>query len=261
MMPVIKLSLSRMAASGVSLRRHPRLLRAAGPHPATPVADAYDAACRDTPSDDAILEAEYAEVGASAAGGRSGGDREDQKVRHAEAYDTGFAEGRQQGLDAGREEGLHAGLQQGRQEADSAARLQADALTALGDALTEACNRNQAALEAGAIEIAYAALLRIIGQSAGDLAVVTDTVRRVLEQAPERTLQRIRLSPADHALLTWNEHGLNLGGALLVADERVLTGGCIIDTDAGSLDGRLETQLQELRMLLVELHRANGSQP
>ena len=259
MIPVIKLS--RVAVSGVPLRRHPRLMRAASPQPVTPFADTYDAAQHGAPSDDASSETGYAEAGAALAGAQLSAGHKDPKDSHAEAYDTGFAEGRQQGWNAGHEEGLHTGLQQGRQDADSAARLQADALTALGDAITEAWTRNQAALEAGAIEIAYAALLRIIGQSAGDLAAVTDIVRRVLEQAPERTLQRIRLSPADHALLTQDGHGLNLGGALLVADERVTTGGCIIDTDVGSLDGRLETQLQELKMMLVELHRVSESQP
>jgi flagellar biosynthesis/type III secretory pathway protein FliH len=36
-----------------------------------------------------------------------------------------------------------------------------------------------------------------------------------------------------------------------VPDERVALGGCLIDSPGGTLDGRLETQLQRLREVLV----------
>lgn len=272
MIPVIKAS--RLAESGVALRRHPRLMRGPGKNPDQTIADvprpAGDDASRPMPSDGSGLPASStactpaatadndkmaldADAAAYAAG---------ELVRHdpyAEGYDNGFEEGQRTGWGAGHDEGLRDGLQKGREDADAAARVQADALEALGAAITEACTQRRAAIEAGAIEIAYAAVLRLIGQSAGERTVVADIVRCVLEQLQDRTLLSVRVSPADHALLQQGAHGLNLGGALLVADERVELGGCIIDTDAGSLDGRLETQLSELKTLLVELHQAHES--
>ena len=145
-------------------------------------------------------------------------------------------------------------------QADSAARSHADAIDKLRIAIVDACNQavsqRQAAVEAGAIEIAYAALLRLIGERAGDRLAVADTVRLVLAQLREHAPVTIRLSPADHALLATGAHGLEIGNVSLVADERVVLGGCIVDTDAGSLDGRLETRLAELGSLLIDLHRA-----
>ena len=251
MIPVIKAS--RVAVSGVQLRQHPRRLHAPVREHAGPAVIGERLA-----GGGAAPRTAAEETSAGAPADVSAGVPPDP---YALGYDAGFAAGRREGWDAGREQGQHAGLEQGRQDADDAAAVQASAMEALGATIAEACTRRSAAIEAAAIEIAFAALLRLIGHSAGDVAVVADTVQRVLEQAPERMLQAIRLSPADHALLAQGGHGLNLGSALLVADERVSVGGCIVDTDAGSLDGRLETQLAELKTLLVGLHRAQGAQP
>lgn len=259
MNPVIKAS--RVAASGVPLRQHPRRPPVpAGKTVVPPPNVGLDAGERLMQR--AGLEASYAgtaDAGAAVFDPRATDEPVCDEF-YTKGYDAGFAAGRQEGWDAGHEQGLQAGLQQGRQDAEEAARIKAVALDALRAAIAEAAGRHGAAVEAGAIEIAFAALSRLIGQSVGDLAVVAGTVRRVLEQAPERALQTIRLSPTDHALLTQDGHEPGLGNALLLADERVSAGGCIVDTDAGSLDGRLETQLAELKTLLVGLHRAHGAQ-
>ena len=250
MIPTIKAS--RVAGSGVPLRQHPRRLQASMGKHAGPAADVECLADSD--------------AAPSAAEEMSAGAPVDVRAvappdHYALGYDAGFAAGRREGWDAGRKEGQDVGLQQGRLDVDDAAAAQASLIEALGVTIGEACTQRSAAIEAAAIEIAFAALLRLIGLSAGDVTVVADIVQRVMEQAPERILQAIRLAPADHALLAQGGHGLNLGNALLVADERVSLGGCIVDTDAGSLDGRLETQLAELKTLLVGLHRAQGAQP
>lgn len=270
MIPVIKAS--RVAAAGVTLRQHPRRAPVPARTPAASIAAQLtaplavpfsgigDRGAGDALPNPAAEDSPFADTMSTGAApfAASAPVCEDP---YTQGYDAGFAAGRQEGWEAGHEQGLHAGLQQGRQDADEATRTKAGALDTLAAAIAEAVARHGAAVEAGAIDIAFAALLRLIGQSAGDLAVVTDTVRRVLEQAPERALQAIRLSPADHALVVEGGHDLSPANVLLLADERVSAGGCIIDTDAGSLDGRLDTQLFELKTMLVELHRARGAQP
>lgn len=259
MIPVIKGS--RLAVAGVALRRHPRPVRDSGEQAGQ--ASAPSTACSPAPvyrRDGAIPDAEVdVDVDADAAARVvAAPPRQDPCAEGYDAgYDSGYATGQRTGWGAGHEEGLRDGVQMGREDAGAAARVQADALEKLGAAVAHACTQHRAAIESGAIEIAYAAVLRLIGERAGDRAVVADIVRRVLEQMPERTLHSIRVSPVDHALLQQGAHGLKLRGALLVADERVGLGGCIIDTDAGSLDGRLETQLSELKTLLVTLHQAH----
>jgi flagellar biosynthesis/type III secretory pathway protein FliH len=128
----------------------------------------------------------------------------------------------------------------------------------LADAISAASAAWETALEAGAVEIAYAAVLRIIGQTMCSRDAVVAMVRKVMEQLPERRALSIHLSPSDHALLEADAQLAPLGGVKLVPDERVDIGGCIVETDAGSLDGRLETQLAGLRDLLLSLHRSGG---
>jgi flagellar biosynthesis/type III secretory pathway protein FliH len=41
----------------------------------------------------------------------------------------------------------------------------------------------------------------------------------------------------------------------LLSDDRVLLGGCLIETSGGTLDGRLETQMQQLRDTLLAARR------
>ena len=166
-----------------------------------------------------------------------------------------YEESRQQGWDTGYEAGIQEGLRQGREEVLALQSFN-ERMAAVTDAISLMSQAWQSELESAAIEIGYAALLRIVGQKASDRATVESMVRAVLEQLPERRLLNIHLAPADHALFHNGEGVLPSLGAVLVADERVTMGGCIVETDAGSLDGRLETRLAELKAVLVEIHNA-----
>lgn len=185
------------------------------------------------------------------------GDPMESIVESAPATEsgTGCEKSRQQGWDAGYEQGIQEGLRLGREEV-LALESRNERLAAVTEAISVLSQNWQAELESAAIEIGYAALLRIVGQKTGDRATVENMVRAVLEQLPERRLLNIHLAPADHALFHNGEGVLPNLGAVLLADERVSMGGCIVETDAGSLDGRLETRLAELKAMLVEMHHA-----
>jgi flagellar assembly protein FliH len=182
---------------------------------------------------------------------------------YAEAYRQGHADGSREGWESGNEDGLREGWKQGYEEgrhaaleeAETSARQYAEAGARIAQAIQSASEHCARALEAGAIEIAHAAILRIAGSSAGNREFVVGIVRQLIEELPERKLLSIRLAPDDFALLQQQSAELACHAGLLQADERVGLGGCIIDTDAGSLDGRLETQLAELRETLLSAHR------
>lgn len=172
-----------------------------------------------------------------------------------EARRAGYEEGVEQGWNDGFEHGLQEGLRRGREEVE-ALQSSSERLTTLTEAINSMSEKWQAELESAAIDIGYAALLRILGEKSTDRNVVESMVRSVLEQLPERRLLNIHLAPADYALFHDGQEAPPTLGAVLLADERVSMGGCIVDTDAGSLDGRLETRLAELKALLVEVHHA-----
>ena len=78
------------------------------------------------------------------------------------------------------------------------------------------------------------------------VGAVCEVVKRVRE---EREL-RIHVNPSDLPVLRTAEAGIeaSLPGRrfTLVSDGRVESGGCIVESTLGSLDGRLEVQLAEL---------------
>jgi flagellar assembly protein FliH len=96
---------------------------------------------------------------------------------------------------------------------------------------------------------------KIIGEAFTDRDVVISAMREVIRRTKERTELVVRISPADWAMLDGYQEqltaGLNVGSVEIVADERVQLGGCLLETPAGSLDGRLEVQLERLRDALL----------
>jgi flagellar assembly protein FliH len=113
-------------------------------------------------------------------------------------------------------------------------------------------------------EIAFEAVTRIIGRSYLDHEGITAVVREVIGHAKDRSRLVIRVSPADyHELIETRESLTENGNSRsieILADDRVELGGCLLETPAGNLDGRLEVQLQQLRDTLLNA-RLRRSEP
>lgn len=112
-------------------------------------------------------------------------DGEDEAARLRAAAAEAFEEGREQGLVDGRKIG---------EERRSAALEQLEiALSAATDGLAE----QLAALERLAPMLARAALERLVGDPAGRLALVTDTLRLQLARVDQASLVQAEVSPED----------------------------------------------------------------
>lgn len=158
-----------------------------------------------------------------------------------------------------RESGYTDGYEAGRQaaEAEFAGRL-----TALDEVIKSA----KSALESGiagvedvGINIVFEAVAKMLGQAMAREEGVILAVRQVIAHAKERNNLVVRVSPDDFLLLERNRSKLLEGGegnVELVADDRVSLGGCLLEAAGGSLDGRLEVQIQQLRDMLLDVrHR------
>jgi flagellar assembly protein FliH len=82
-----------------------------------------------------------------------------------------------------------------------------------------------------------------------DLAV--GVIRSALEEMDARTAVRVRVSPDDEELLRrrWSQavpSGIPLDKIELQADDRVKSGGAIIETTQGQVDAQLDTKLAQL---------------
>lgn len=158
------------------------------------------------------------------------------------------------------ERGQREGREAGAAQALAEQRAQLAALGALVRSARERLDHGIGELSELGAEIAHEALCKLLGEALASRDGTLAAVREVVRRARERSRLTLRVSLADHGLI--REHlplildGLEAGQAEVVADERVALGGCLLETPAGSLDGRLETQLASLRQALLAAREA-----
>jgi flagellar biosynthesis/type III secretory pathway protein FliH len=109
-----------------------------------------------------------------------------------------------------------------------------------------------------AIEVARALNARAADQ---DPALVADLCREAVARAAGARRLAVHVAPGDaHALagLEWPV----AAAVEIVPDPRIAAGGCVVRTDLGTVDGRIETRLDDLAAALQEVvgrHRESGT--
>lgn len=99
-----------------------------------------------------------------------------------------------------------------------------------------------------ALQIARKVIEREV-ENMPDMAI--GVIRAALEEMDARTAVRVRVNPADEELLRrrWTQvvpSGIGPDRIELLQDEKVLSGGAIIETTHGQVDAQLETKLAQL---------------
>ncbi len=106
--------------------------------------------------------------------------------------------------------------------------------------------------EAQAIHLAVAIAQRVIRRELGrDPQIQANYIREALELAAGSQQVRVRIHPDDRQALgslagQWMEQALARASAELVADPSVSHGGCVVETQHGQIDQRIETQLARI---------------
>lgn len=188
-----------------------------------------------------------------------------QQQRRAEAAEQRLAE-MEAALDElqkqSAEEGYQAGYEHGSKAGEEAAQQdfaeQIRRLRGIGEALQQDfSNRMVTALQDGIVEVVFAAVTKILGEELARAAGVQALVQCIASEIAAREQYTVRLAPADLELINQPRRmapgSEASAGITYVADERVRIGGCIIETAAGSIDARLETQLQRLKEVLLDV--------
>lgn len=161
-----------------------------------------------------------------------------QQLRN-DAYTQGYAEGNQSGLETATRE----------------YRVRLDQLSMLIAGMRKSQENEIDGLTDIGVEIVFEAVTRILGRNYLERDGVIAMVREVIRHAKDRSRLVIRVSPADYALLDTERESLiegwNNQQVDVIADDRVELGGCLLESPAGNLDGRLEVQLQQLRETLL----------
>lgn len=158
---------------------------------------------------------------------------------------------KQEASERGYAEGLQAA--QDKVQAEYAAEI--EGLRALILSARSAMDQQLDGIMDAAAEIVFEAVAKIIGRVCAEQEGIAAVVREVVHHAKERSRLVIRVNPGDlevvRACAADIASGTSAGNVDIVPDDRVVLGGCLLETPAGTLDGRLEIQLQQLRDTLV----------
>jgi len=160
------------------------------------------------------------------------------------AYQRGFCEGEQKGLAAGEKLGLRKGR--------SCVQPVIETLEKLLDELAQARKQTYERIESEIVGLAMAIARKIVGQ---ELSTSPQIVVNVIRQA-QRHLESagsicIKLNPQDLEMLDREIPQLgsdlsNSGDLSFAGEASIARGGCVIETDAGNIDARLETQFKAI---------------
>jgi flagellar assembly protein FliH len=147
-------------------------------------------------------------------------------------------------------EGLELGRLQGATEVAAQASSGLAALAQIAAAGERAFALETVQLSEACADIVAEVFLKLAGPQLTAREAVLGTVLEVLARIKDDRELTIRVSSADLPLLQSHESGLRetLGARrwTLSADSRVSVGGCLVESAIGTLDGRLEVQLQGL---------------
>lgn len=157
---------------------------------------------------------------------------------------------RREALESGREQGL----QQGRAAGERECSRQVQLLRTVVEESRAAQLRELGALAQSATDIVLVAVGKILGDAFASREAAFAAVQAVIRRCHERSHLRVCVAPGDFEMLSARHGELmersRAGELELVADERVVLGGCIVESASGSLDGRLEVQMQRLHETL-----------
>ncbi len=118
--------------------------------------------------------------------------------------------------------------------------------------LREAFEQRLAEIEEEMLSLIAAMAEKVIRRKLeADDEIVLAVVRETLEQAAGANQITVRISPSDEPLV--REAQQTLLAALgpveelqIIADEQIFPGGCLVETERGKFDARIDTQLQLL---------------
>lgn len=177
-----------------------------------------------------------------------------------------YEEARKEGFKAGFEEGMNAGKEAGRKEAleisrrefsEQAANLR-NLLLELVDSIQSDRNHLIARARQELLALAVAIAAKITRrQIEVDEGIVIENLKKAIEYVSSRSRVVIRLNPADASRLKTLDPQLSkdlfegFSEVRFVEDSSIQPGGCIVQTEGGTIDADIKTQIDSITNQLV----------
>ena len=119
-------------------------------------------------------------------------------------------------------------------------------VSALGDALSAAIRQHAATSEETAMEAAYAALLRVLGERAADRTLMRELCLQALAARGAGTAT-LKVSAQDREDLRIEANNLQI-----VADPGLLPGQCVLESARGASDTGLDVRLEAMKQAFLD---------
>ena len=152
--------------------------------------------------------------------------------------------------EAARAEGLEMGRAHAIREFTERANSSLEALARITAAAEQAFALEATQLAEDCTEIVAEVFLKLAGSALVTQEAILGSVLTVLQRVRDEREVTIRVSPSDLPLLQTHQAAFDkvLGPRrwTVTADSRVGSGGCLVESTLGTLDGRLEVQLAKL---------------
>lgn len=153
------------------------------------------------------------------------------------------------------EKGIHEGNQ--RIETIAAERVSEmrNRLAGTIESISSLSSEITAGSETGMVELALQIAKKIVGREvAVDREVILTVVKTSLAKLHDRSVAAIHLNPEDFAFVEAHRQRIGFRGALeLIEDPTISMGGCLVHTETGEIDARIESQFDEIAHGLLEI--------
>ncbi len=178
-------------------------------------------------------------------------------ARAAAAPNTAIADAEAEARERGYKAGHQAALKSVQDEWGARVERLERVIAAFEDAQAESLDR----AEDDAVAIAFAAISRMLGDKRASLDLIAEIVADIRrDESNDAEPIVVRVKSDDYEALIAEPFIIALEDEhrkiRLVEDPRVMLGGCIVETSRGSLDARIETQIDRLRKVLLETRAA-----
>jgi flagellar assembly protein FliH len=172
-------------------------------------------------------------------------EKEVQKIKQ-EASEAGNKEGREQGYQSG--------FEKGRAEGANTYSGKVKELIGVLQSATEERKRLLGEMQPLLIDLVGEALYECLKKKGKSGNAVVHFVEEALKKAEGRVQLKVHLNPSDVEVVELEIQNLQLsmgaGEIELVPDARIEQGGCLLETEAGSVDVRLPTVVAQVKEAL-----------
>lgn len=102
--------------------------------------------------------------------------------------------------------------------------------------------------ETGVVDLALHIAKKIVGREVAiDREIALNLVKISLGKLHNRSVAKVHLNPEDLAFVEQHSEDFNFRGTVeLIGDQSISVGGCLIHTETGDIDARIESQFDEI---------------